>query len=567
MQLKPVGYDALVKRYGLNPIPHWCVSHVAPKGDRKTVVTPDLTSETYPARYDPGDSVGGHLEFALKYEGVNLEILRAVFRAAEAGDLTAYVRGKPSGKYARRAWFLYELMTGKRLDLPNLAHGNYVDLLEPDRYYVAPSVRSRRHRINNNLPGEASFCPLVRRTESLRKYESRTLDKKARALLRRYPEDLLRRAVSYLYTKETRSSFAIEHVEPSAQRTARFVALLRRAGKDDHLNKPALIALQRAIVDERFAGLDYRDFQNYVGESFGTNRELVHFVAPKPEDLPELMEGWLQCSRRMLDADIHAVVTATVAAFGFVFLHPFEDGNGRLHRFLIHHVLARKGFTPAGIVFPVSAAMLRQMDKYDETLECFSRPLLERIEYRLNPRGEMTVLTETADFYRYPDMTRIAERLFEFVEATIEGELVGELDFLARHDRIKRGLQEIVDMPDRRLDLFIRLCLQNKGRLAKDKRGQFAGLTDDEVAAMETVVQARTRGGSTVGPARGRRIEPRRHGEHGGGCLRELAMQMARARSIVNRSRRPFSSADASSSRWTIAGDQPSRYALRLGTR
>lgn len=493
-QIKIIGYGALLERYRLNPLPHWCVSQITRKGDRKAVVTPDLNTEIYPTRYDPGDSLGDHLTFALKYEGLNLEILRAVFTVADVCDLATYVRSSPSGKYARKAWFLYEVLTGRRLDLPDLDQGNYVDLLDPDLYYTAPVVRSPRHRINNNLPGNASFCPLVRRTETLRKFEARTLDKKAQKLLHGYPEDLLKRAVTYLYTKETRSSFEIEHVEPGVQRTARFVALLRRAGKEDYLNKPALVALQQAIVDERFASKDYRDFQNYVGESAGLHRELVHFVAPKPEDLPELMDGWTQCARRMLDANIHPVITATVVAFGFVFLHPFEDGNGRLHRFLIHHILARKDFTPAGFVFPVSAAMLRQMGKYDEALEFFSRPLLERIEYRLNPRGEMTVLTDSADFYRYVDMTRIAERLFEFVENTIQDELVGELDFLASYDQIKQGLQEIVDMPDRKLDLFIRVCLQNKGYLAKGKRTLFPELTDAEVAAMGKVVQEQMAG-------------------------------------------------------------------------
>jgi hypothetical protein len=119
--------------------------------------------------------------------------------------------------------------------------------------------------------------------------------------------------------------------------------------------------------------------------------------------------------------------------------------------------------------------------------------LLERIEYRLNQRAEMTVLTDSAVFYRYLDMTRIAERLFEFVESTIDDELTGELDFLASYDKIKRGLQETVDMPDRRMDLFIRLCLQNKGRLAKGKRDQFDELTDVEVQDMEKVVQAEMR--------------------------------------------------------------------------
>ena len=487
--LKPVGYGALLERYLLNPIPHWSVSYVALKGDRKTIVEPDLTTEIYPSRYDPGDTLGDHLEFALKYEGVNLEILKGVLTAADATELTTFVRGKPSGKYARKMWFLFEFLTGQRLDLPDLSRGNYVDLLEPDRYYAAPSSRSQRHRINNNLWGDASFCPLVRRTDKLNEYESRKLDDRAESLLRQYPEELLRRAVSYLYTKETKSSFEIERVEPSARRTARFVALLRKAGKQDHLSKSALVALQQAIVDARFAGDDYRDFQNYVGESAGMRREIVHFVAPQPQDLEPLMDGWLHCSRRMMDADTHPVVAAAVVAFGFVYLHPFEDGNGRLHRFLIHHVLAKRGFTPAGIAFPVSAAMLRQMAKYDETLEFFSRPLMERVEYRLNDRGEMTVLRETADFYRYMDMTKMAERLFEFVEDTIDRELVEEFDFLVQYDRIKTGLREIVDMPDRKLDLFIRLCLQNKGILSKRKRDQFAELTEDELAPMQRVVQ------------------------------------------------------------------------------
>jgi hypothetical protein len=45
-------------------------------------------------------------------------------------------------------------------------------------------------------------------------------------------------------------------------------------------------------------------------------------------------------------------------SFVFVFVHPFEDGNGRIHRHLIHHMLAMRGFSPIGVVFPVSAAIL-----------------------------------------------------------------------------------------------------------------------------------------------------------------------------------------------------------------
>ena len=106
---------------------------------------------------------------------------------------------------------------------------------------------------------------------------------------------------------------------------------------------------------------------------------------------------------------------SAVVAFGFVLLHPFEDGNGRIHRFLVHNILARRGFIPEGIMFPVSAAMLKSLADYDASLEAFSRPLMSLVEYTLDENGRMTVHNETALWYRYIDMTPQAEALFNFL--------------------------------------------------------------------------------------------------------------------------------------------------------
>jgi Fic family protein len=46
-----------------------------------------------------------------------------------------------------------------------------------------------------------------------------------------------------------------------------------------------------------------------------------------------------------------------------------QDGNGRIHRFLIHNILARRKFTPEGLMFPVSAVMLKNPADYDASLE------------------------------------------------------------------------------------------------------------------------------------------------------------------------------------------------------
>ncbi|MCK4826888.1 Fic family protein, partial [bacterium] len=218
--------------------------------------------------------------------------------------------------------------------------------------------------------------------------------------------------------------------------------------------------------------------------------EVIHFVAPKPQDIPELMEGMFYTYDRMVSSKLHPVIIAAAISFGFVFMHPFDDGNGRIHRFLIHNILAKTRFTPEGLIFPVSATMLRKIKDYEETLELFSKPLMPLIDFELDSNGRMTVKNETAIHYKYIDMTTVAERLFGFIQETIETELVSELDFLLDYDKAKLAIQDVVDMPDRLIDLFIRLCVENNGLLSKNKRkSTFAKLTDEEVAKMQTCVQ------------------------------------------------------------------------------
>ena len=203
------------------------------------------------------------------------------------------------------------------------------------------------------------------------------------------------------------------------------------------------------------------------------------------------MEGLTASHKRMDEGCVSAVVHAAAVAYGFVFLHPFEDGNGRIHRFLIHNILARRGFTPKGIMFPVSASMLNNLSDYNASLEAFSRPLMALVEYSLDEEGRMTVQNDTARWYSYVDMTFEAEALFRFIEQTINAELAEELKFLANYDKTKRAIQEIVDMPDRQIDLFIRFCLQNNSRLSAQKRiSRFASLSEDEISRMEQAIQS-----------------------------------------------------------------------------
>ena len=487
---RPAGYAKLIERYNLEVIPNWHISHVTTSGIHRIDSSDGIVKEVYPPIYWPGDSLCDHLEFALKYDGTNLVILASLFQKVKEEDINKYVRSKPTGKYARRLWYLYELITDKKLLIDDLHRGNYIDLLETDKYYAtSPAHQVKRQRINDNLLGNRDFCPMIRRTEVLRDFETKDLHNRCQKVVSAYSPELLKRALRYLYTKETKSSFEIEHIKPSSTRTERFVALLQMAEREDFCQKKKLIELQNRIVDSRFRDSDYRTNQNYVGETVSFQKEKIHFACPKPEDLTDLMKGLITAHIRMDISDVSAVIHATAISYGFVFLHPFEDGNGRIHRFLIHNIFARRNFTPKGIMFPISAAMLKSSSEYDNSLEAFSKQLMPLVEYSLDEEGRMTINSDTAKWYRYIDMTPQAEALFKFIDQTIETELSSELAFLANYDETKDAIQEIVDMPDQKIDLFIRFCLQNNGKLSIRKRSNhFNFLLDEEIIQMEQAV-------------------------------------------------------------------------------
>lgn len=141
-------------------------------------------------------------------------------------------------------------------------------------------------------------------------------------------------------------------------------------------------------------------------------------------------------------------------------------------------------------LFPVSAVMLRDSKGYNSVLTSFSSSIQPMIEYSLDSDGRLTVHNETADLYRYWDATQFAEYLNKSVAETIRIDLKDELDFLVAFDAAMKAVMEIVDMPNRRTSLLIRLILQNKGTLSKGKHSQFSELSDDEIRVIESAIQS-----------------------------------------------------------------------------
>lgn len=487
--LAPIGHAWLRAHLAPATLPPYTESYIV-AGARRIEVRGPRTTHFYPRDYATGDNIAANLRFALRYEPLDLGILVAAFETMPAHTITDWVRAEPTGAYARRAWFLFEHLTGRTLDLPAATAGKYVPALDPAKHLTGQPRNSPRHRVTDNLLGTPLLCPTIRRTVALDQHIASRIDEEVRALVEPYDAALIARATHYLYTKETRSSFALEGETPSATRTERFVAALRAAPRFDPSDPAAIVRLQNAIVDPRYAATGWRDFQNFVGETTVGFGEQVHFLCPQPGDVASLMQGWMDLVARMIADHVDPVAAAAVAAFAFVFIHPFEDGNGRIHRFLIHHVLSRTHFSPGDLIFPVSAAIMRDQRSYDAVLETFSQPLLALIEWDWTTAREIIIHGETAQHYRFFDATLLAEYLYDRVADTVRTDLRAELGFLATFDRATAAVRDVVDIPDRRAALLIRLIMQNAGTLSRAKRPQFAELSDPELAAIETAVQA-----------------------------------------------------------------------------
>lgn len=471
------GYSALIEAWSLNaPLPR----RLCATGERHRMYVADGWRIMTP-RHRPAPTLLGHLTFALKYEGVDLAVLKRLFQAVGSEPFEAILRAKPTSSYARRIWFLYEWLTGERLDLPDAEAGRYTPVLDPALQWDAAGASVTRYRLRNNLPGTPAFCPLVFRTPALERAVNLDLPRRAREVVAQIPKDVLARTAAFLLLKDSRSSYAIEGERPPQDRIQRWGRAIGEAGRRP-IDRDELLRLQRIVIgDERFVRLGFRNDDGFVGvHDRDTRAPLPDHIDARHQDLPGLIDGLITFAGGPAQ-NMDPVLAAAILAFGFVYIHPFEDGNGRLHRYLIHHVLAERGFNPAGITFPISAAIQDRIDDYRRTLESYSRRLLPCVRWRPTDEFNVEVLNDTADFYRYFDATPHSEFLYDCVEQTVERDLPREADFLRRYDQFRDQIQTLIDMPDTMVDLLFRFLQQNDGRLsARARSHEFAALTDDE---------------------------------------------------------------------------------------
>lgn len=482
---RPTGYAALIKAFDIDaPVPETltacAMKHVEYERDGWRMKSP---------RYVPKPDLEGQLTFALKYEGLDLCLLVKIFERCDPTELTKAIVDTPAGVYTRRIWFLYEWLMQRKLPVPDASAGNYADVVDNEIQIGANEpTRSKRHRVNDNLPGTREFCPLVFRTPRIQEFMALDLAALARTTVAKVPENILARAAAFLLLKDSKASYEIEGENPSNDRINHWGAAIAEAGLKP-ISSDELVRLQELVLrGTRFIRRGYRTEGGYIGtRDMRTQSPVPDHISARAEDLPSLVNGLVDFSAHH-SGRIDPVIAAAVLAFGFVYIHPFEDGNGRIHRWLIHHVLALRGFNPPGVVFPVSSVFHKDISGYKAALESYSARLLPHVQWRPTPKKNVEVLNDTADFYRFFDATRTVEFLFSAVKKTIEFDMPQEVKFLERYDSVRNEIFQFLEMPERKFELLFSFLHQNNGVLSRRAReNEFEEMTNDEAERVEEI--------------------------------------------------------------------------------
>lgn len=427
------------------------------------------------------DSTLEHIFFALKHEGINLGILAAALETVVAEQLLEELAKAPNGVFVRKTCFLWEELTNRRLDYETQINSRFAPFFDPARYVTGPILRNTRWRIEFNGLGSMRYCATVERTPELEALLSLDILGRAKAFMATLPPEMMDRAINWAYLHETRDSFAIEKEEPSEEKSRRFVQLLRQAHEGRELSEDYLVELQNSTVSNPFdKAVLFRHEQNHLHNGL-RGAAGVSYVPPAPDLCRELMEELMNFANQS-SRQVDPLVAAAVTAFGFVFLHPFMDGNGRLSRFLIHQTLCHSGALENGLLLPVSVAMKHEEANYLEALKEFSKPARDFWNVTWLDADQMDFeFIGHPSIYRFWDATRCVEFTLQMARRALEIELREETEFLERYDRVVKAVNQRFDVRGSDLSKLVMMCLDNDGKVSKHRRKQFQYSVPEEV--------------------------------------------------------------------------------------
>ena len=442
-----------------------------------------------------GDSILEHALFALKHESLQLAVLHEAMKLVPALELAQALAEKPKAANLRRAAFVWEKANETNLPLPwPTTGGNYVDMFDEAEHYTGQVwEKNSRLRVNFNGLGPYAYCPVVLRDADLELQGSQILEELKVWATDPDNAEFLDRVVSWAYLSETRDSYAIENETASPDKQRAFLGAMTHLSDREPLSVDYLIKLQQTVVSRKEAGeYDLRGFQNWLQRG-GQGALAVRYIPPGPDVLPALMDGFIQMANAMDGTP--PLIKAAIVSFGFVFLHPFGDGNGRLSRLLAHQSLNFNGALPDAkgtpAILPLSVAMKKDEKGYLAALESFSKPVRALWDVTFIDEGNFLFeFKSSAMVYASWSAQNAARFITSCARDALEKALLDESTYLQAYDRAFEEIDSAFDLPNRTINLLIQWIQQNDCKMPQRRRNaeELLLLKAEEIDAIEAIV-------------------------------------------------------------------------------
>lgn len=501
-----VGFAALEQDFQLGSVqPLWSTTRIG--GSPGVVIKDGFRVETKTTAYRPDNTIRGHFEFGLKYDDLNLEWLYRLFLQTGGSWIEDWIVESPRSVYARKAGFLYEWMTGELLKHTS-GLAAYVNVLDPGKYLTATApTKNTRWKLLDNMPGTPDYCPMVRLTSEVLHEVQFDVVKALSELDEKFGADLLMRSAAWLTFNESRATFTMEKESDRPSDIKRFaVAMAEHCGRiDEPLSDVSLKILQKAVLGARALRTGIRKSPVFVGTGAHFDVTVVRYIAPGFESVGRLLSGLRDFEERTRPPELDqrkSLIRAAAIAYGFVYIHPLSDGNGRVHRLLINDVLLRDGLVPGGVILPVSSTIVKSSTlrgEYDKVLDSISARQVKRYvtDYSFGPEyvcedGVVSNFVfkaekDAAPMWRFPDLTQHTLFMAKIVRKTVLENMTDEAEILARHDEARLRLKQAFEMPDNDADRIIRSLRQNGGKVTNTLSEEYVAIFDDPEVAAEVI--------------------------------------------------------------------------------
>lgn len=437
------------------------------------------------------DSVFGHLKFALKHEVLDLLLLKRILEELQASEIVDFIKQENESLVSRTIWFYYENLLGQMLDIEDTKIKKYSNLLDSKKYICNEnSQKSIRHKVINNHLGNNKICAVVCRTDKLKSFLDMNLQNKAQKITGNLEPSVLQRASRFLLLADSKASFEIEGERAPQNDLERWSKAVMEAGKTE-ISIKELTRIQALLFkSSKYISCGIRKEGVFLGGRDQNNEPVPEFIGAKEEELEQILNALIELNNQFAESKLDPMIHAAIISFAFVFIHPFVDGNGRIHRYLIHQILASRKFYPNELVFPISSAMKENLDGYSQALKGYSSHVMEQIEWESTESKNVKVLNNTKDFYTFINFTEIVEFLFECAEVTIEKLIREEIEYLNAFDKSFKEINHEISLADNDISLLISCIFSNEGILSKRKKEKFFDhISQEDIETIEEIVR------------------------------------------------------------------------------